>query len=237
MKRLLRVIGAIALLSLFLVRTTIPTQAQGIPFDKANFHNPLKITNPYMPLVAGTTYIYAGMTEGEPSHEQFIVTNQTKTILGVETRVIHDIVWENGKLVEDTFDWHAQDDAGNVWYLGEDSTQYEDGKVVGHEGSWEAGVKGASAGIVMGAHPKVGDTLQQEFAPGIAEDKSTVLSLTKSIVVTFGPYSPVMQTKEFTPLEPDVVENKYYAKGIGQIKEVMVKGGSEESELVDILKK
>ena len=109
--------------------------------------------------------------------------------------------------------------------------------MVGHEGSWEAGVKGAAAGIVMGVHPKVGDTFQQEYAPGIAEDKSTVLSLTKSIVVTFGPYSPVMETKDFTRLEPDVVENKYFAKGIGQIKEIVAKGGSEEFELVDILKK
>ena len=211
-------------------------------FDKDNFHHPLDITNQYMPLEPGTTFVYAGTSgrkhtrEGRKrTREAFVVTDRTKTILDVETRVIHDTVWEGGKVVESTEDWFAQDDAGNVWYFGEFSTDIENGKVKGHEGSWEAGVNGAKPGIVMEAHPKVGDTYQQEDAPGVAEDRATVLSLTESVCVPYGCFSDVLKTREFTPLEPDVVEDKYYAPGVGQIKEVTVKGGSEESQLVTVV--
>jgi hypothetical protein len=168
------------------------------------------------------------------THGEFVVTGQTKTIMGVDTRVIHDTHWEAGKVVEITDDWFAQDDAGNVWYLGEFSSEYKNGKLVGHKGSWEAGKNGAQAGIVMEANPKVGDTYQQEVAPGIAEDQATVLSLTESVCVPYGCFSNVLKTKESTPLEPSVAEHKYYAPGVGQIKSVMVQGGSEESNLVNI---
>jgi hypothetical protein len=155
-------------------------------------------------------------------------------ILGVETRVIRHRDWEKGKLVEDTFDWFAQDDAGNVWYFGEYSTQYKNGKVIGHEGSWEAGVDGALPGIVMEANPQVGDTYQQENAPGIAEDMATVLGVDESICVSYGCFSNVLKIKDFSPLEPDVVEHKYYTPGIGLIKTVLSRG-FELSELVNIV--
>lgn len=237
MKRFTIAIGGIALLLMFMASAAIPTQAEGVSFNKAKFSNPLVVDNPYFPLVPGTTFIYEGTEDRKSTFEEFVVTNQTKTILGVETRVIRDTNWENGKLVEETFDWFAQDDAGNVWYFGEFSTQYKNGKVIGHEGSWEAGVNGASAGIVMEAKPKVGDTYQQELAPGIAEDMATVLSLNESVCVPFGCFSNVLETKDFSPLEPGVAENKYYAPEIGQIKTIMVEGGSEVSELVDIMTK
>ena len=235
MNRLKIAIGGMALLLMFVASTTNPIQAKEDPFNKASFSNSLVIDNPYLPLVPGTTYIYQGTADRRSTYEEFVVTNQTKTILGVETRVIHDTNWENGKVIEDTFDWFAQDDEGNVWYFGEFSTEYKNGKVIGHHGSWEAGVNGASAGIVMEAKPKVGDTYQQELAPGIAEDMVTVLSLNEIVCVPFGCFSNVLKTKDFTPLEPGVAENKYYAPGIGQIKTIAVEGGSEVSELVDIV--
>jgi hypothetical protein len=135
----------------------------------------------------------------------------------------------------DTLDWFAQDNAGNVWYFGEFATEFKNGKVIGHDGSWEAGVDGAKAGIVMEAKPKVGDTYQQELAPGVAEDMATVLSLKESVCVPYGCFSNVLKTRDFSPLEPGVAENKYYAPGVGQIKTVMVEGGSEVSELVDVV--
>jgi hypothetical protein len=235
MKRFPTVLASIALVLVFVASAAIPVQAEEDSFEEAHFSNPLDIDNPYFPLVPGTTFIYEGTSDGKPIYEEFVVTDQTKTILGVETRVVRDTNWEKGKLVEKTFDWFAQDDAGNVWYFGEFATEYKNGKVIGHEGSWEAGVDGASAGIVMLADPEVGDTYQQENAPGVAEDMATVLSLDESICVPVDCFSDVLKTKDFTPLEPDVVEHKYYAPGIGQIKTIMVAGGSEVSKLVDIV--
>jgi len=234
-KRFPIAIGGIVLLLMFVASVATPIQAARIPLDEADFSNPLEIDNPYFPLEPGTSFIYQGTSEGKSTRERFTVTNRTKTILGVETRVIRHRDWEKGKLVEDTFDWFAQDDAGNVWYFGEYSTQYKNGKVIGHEGSWEAGVDGALPGIVMEASPQVDDTYQQENAPGIAEDMATVLSLDESICVSYGCFSNVLKTKDFTPLEPDVVEHKYYAPETGLIKTVLVEGGSELSELVNIV--
>src|SRR5574341_790698 len=151
MRLLIGMIGTIALLLVSMPGTTTPAPAGDISFSKAKFSNPLVIDNRYFPLVAGTTFIYEGTEDNKSTYEEFIVTDQTKVILGVETRVVHDTNWINGKIVEDTFDWFAQDDAGNVWYFGEDSSQIRNGKVIGHEGSWEAGVNGATAGIIMEA--------------------------------------------------------------------------------------
>jgi len=235
MKRFPIAIVGLALLLMLVASSAHPIQAEAVSPNQPNFSNPLDIDNPYFPLVPGTTFIYEGTTHNKSTYEEFVVTHQTKTILGVETRVVRDTNWENGKLVEETFDWFAQDNAGNVWYFGEFSTEYKNGKVIGHEGSWEAGVNGASAGIIMEAKPKIGDTYQQELAPGIAEDMATVLSLNESVCVPFGCFSNVLKTEDFTPLEPGVVEHKYYAPGIGQIQTIMVEGGSEVSELVDIV--
>ncbi len=235
MKRFAYVVDRIALLAVLIATATSATQAAGSTFDKANFHHPLDITNPYMPLESGTQFVYDGTNDrGKPAHEEFVVTDQVKTILGVNTRVIHDTNWEAGRVVEDTYDWFAQDDTGIVWYFGEFSTQYKNGKVIGHEGSWQAGVNGARPGIVMKAHPKVGETYQQEFAPGIAEDMATVLSLTESVCVPHGCFSQVLKTEDFSPLELGV-EHKYFAPGVGLIKTVTVEGGSEESHLVTIV--
>ena len=234
MKRFAFAVGGMVLLLTLLQVTGWPVEAATPEFDKANFTNPLNITNKYLPLKAGNTFIYKGRADGEPVRERFAITNETKTILGIKTRVIRDTVWINGELAELTDDWFAQDDAGNVWYLGEFSTDYENGKVVGHEGSWEAGVNGAKPGIVMLANPKVGDSYAQEFAPGIAEDKATVLSLNEKIRVPYGRFTNVLKTKDLSPLDPGAVEHKYYAPGIGLVKAILVKGGSEQVRLLDI---
>ena len=204
-----------------------------LSFDPNNFVK--KIDNPYFPLKPGTTFTYRGETEGTPTKDVTIVTHQTKEILGVTTTVVHDRVYEDGVLTEDTFDWYAQDKQGNVWYFGEDTKELdENGNVVSTEGTWQAGVNGAEPGIVMLAHPHKGDKYQQEFAAGVAEDMAQVLGFKNSLCVKYGCFKHVLVTKEWTPLEPGVVENKYYAKGVGFIYSEMVKGGDETLELVRI---
>ena len=240
MKRFVLSIIGLALLAALIATPASPAAASGPSFDKDNFHHPTNITNKFMPLRPGTTFVYKGTKDNLPTSDNFIVTHQTKKIIGVTTVVVLDQAFdENGKLVEDTFDWFAQDDAGNVWYFGEDTKELDPdtGKVISTEGSWKAGVNGAMPGIIMEAHPKVGDKYQQEFAAPVAEDMAKVLSLHASVCVPFRCFhGNLLKTKEFSPLEPGVVENKYYAPGVGEIKSIIVKGGQEESHLVKIVR-
>lgn len=236
-----RVGGIVLLLGLMVTIASTARASQPAPtsmpaFDTAQFSHPLGITNPYMTLEPGTTFVYKGKSDGAPVRQEFVVTSLKKTILGVPARVIRDTEWEGGRLVERTEDWFAQDDEGNVWYLGEFATQYENGEVVGHDGSWEAGIDGAQPGIVMRAEPQLGETYQQENAPGIAEDMATVLSLTEFICIRNGCFSNVLQTADFTPLEPGHIEHKFYAPGAGLIRTVLVEGGEEQSSLVKIVR-
>lgn len=210
-----------------------PLHAATFVFNKSNFHNPLNIDNKYFPLKPGTTFIYKGTKESEPTRDTFKVTSKVKEIAGVSTREIRDNLYTKGVLTESTQDWFAQDNDGNVWYFGEFTTDFTN-KENPHEGSWQAGVKGAKAGVIMEAQPHVGDTYNQEVAKGVAEDMATVLSLNEKICVPYSCFTHVLKTKEFTPLEPDVVSNKYYAQNIGDIKEISVQGESEEQHLVQI---
>jgi hypothetical protein len=139
-----------------------------------------------------------------------------------------------GKLTEKTFDYYAQDKKGNVWYFGEDTKEYENGKVVSTQGSWEAGKAGAKPGIIMQAHPKVGQSHRQEYSKGSAEDTAKVLALNGSVKVPYGSFDHSLVTKEWSPLEPGVTEHKYYAAGVGDLRGVTVKGPSETLELVDV---
>ena len=189
----------------------MPTSSAKI--DPADFVS--AIDNPYFPLQPGTTFVYEN--PGKDAFDTFIVTHDTKVIDGVTCTVIHDIAYEDGEVTEDTFDYHAQDKYGNVWYFGEDTKELEDGKVVSTEGSWRAGVDGAQPGIVMEAHPQVGDTYKQEDAPGVAEDRAQVVGFNGTADVPYGMFSDLLDTKEFNPLEPGVVEHKLYALGIGVI--------------------
>jgi hypothetical protein len=234
-KNALLVVIPVTFLAVMLVSFTgFRVQAQTPALDKSNFHDPLKIDNKYYSLKQGTVMIYNGTDEeGKSMRDTVTVTNDTKEIQGATTRVVNDTVWVEGKLTETTNDWYAQDNTGNVWYLGEDTTDFTNKKNP-HEGSWESGVKGAKGGILMLAEPKVGITYNQEFAKGVAEDKATVLSLNESVSVPYGSFSNVIKTKEFSALEPDVVENKYYAANVGDIKEKTLKGSKEGIALVEI---
>lgn len=211
--------------------------------DPSNFLDdhgaPIKVDNKFFPLEPGTTFFYKGEEEGVTSSNKVTVTHDTKEIQGVVTTVVRDKVFKGkGKkeyLAEDTFDWYAQAKDGNVCYFGEDTKELDkNGNVLNTDGSWEAGLNGAEAGIVMEAHPKVGDTYQQENAPPEAEDMAKVLSLDKSACVPYGCFHHLLLTKEWTPLEPGVAEHKYYAKDVGFIRGVMVTGGKEHTELVRI---
>src|SRR5215213_9088362 len=192
-----------------------------------------KIDNKYFPLKPGTTFVYQGNSGGNPERDVMTVTHYTKRIMGVKCVVVKDRVFAKGKLGEKTFDWYAQDKKGNVWYFGENSKEYKNGKV-STGGSWEAGKAGAKQGIIMQAHPKVGQTYRQEYSKGAAEDMAKVLKLNGSAKVPYGSFDQVLLTKEWTPLEPSVAEHKNYAAGVGDIKEVTVKGPSETLELVGV---
>jgi hypothetical protein len=190
------------------------------------------IDNPYMPMPVGAHWRYEGESDGEVEVVDIAVTGDRKTIMGISAVVVRDTVTVDGELVEDTYDWFAQDADGNVWYLGEDSKDYEDGKVVSTEGSWEAGVDGALPGIVMPAAPKVGDAYRQEYYPGEAEDMMEIIEVGGHLAVTAGSFDDVVRTKDWSPLEPEVVEEKAYARGVGRIREAKVAGGEGFADLV-----
>lgn len=191
------------------------------------------IDNAYFPLSPGTTYVYEGIGEDGVERIEVFIAHETKEILGVTTTVVRDTVTVDGEVVEDTYDWYAQDKDGNIWYFGEDSREYEDGEVVGMHGSWEAGVDGALPGILMLAHPQVGDVYRQEHYAGVAEDMAEVVSVTDSVSLAFGHYDHVLKTREWNPLESSAGEHKYYVLGIGLVLEVSVDGG-ERVQLMDI---
>jgi hypothetical protein len=153
--------------------------------------------------------------------------------MGVAVTVVHDTVRVDGELVEDTHDWFAQDADGAVWYFGEESKDYENGTLVGTKGSWEAGVDGALPGIVMPAEPKAGFAYRQEYYRGEAEDMGEVARVAQRASVTFGAFRDLVVIREWNPLEPDVVEEKYYAPGVGLVLEQVTAGGDERSELIE----
>lgn len=192
------------------------------------------IDNPYLPLEPGTTHVYEGESGGELERITVAVTNKTKKIMGVTATVVHDVVTVDGEIVEATFDWYAQDRWGNVWYFGEDSKEYEDGKVVSSHGSWEAGVDGARPGLVMLGEPELKDRYRQEYYAGVAEDMAQILRFDASVDVPYGHFDDVLVTKEWTPLEPKVVENKFYAPGIGMVLERPARGPKEEIGLIEV---
>jgi hypothetical protein len=190
--------------------------------DPAEFTT--KVDNEYFPMKPGTTFVY----EGGAERDQMSVTHQTRKVMGVKCVVVDDRAWEDGKLIEKTYDWFAQDKEGSVWYFGEDTKEYEDGKVVSTKGSWEAGVDGAKPGILMQADPKVGQSYHQEYYPGEAMDMAKVQSLNASVRVPYGSFDHVLETKEWTPLEPVFFEKKYYVRGVGPL------GNPRDLALVDV---
>jgi hypothetical protein len=200
--------------------------------DPADFVD--TVDNPWFPLEPGRVWTYSSIGGEGRQTDVATVLDRTRVVQGVTTTVVHDVATDpRGKVLADTFDWYAQDAAGNVWYFGEDTTAYDERKP-SKEGSWEAGVDGARAGLLMPAKPRVGDGYAQEFRAGVAEDRGRILALDATREVPFGSYDHLVQTEDTTPLEPGLVEQKYYARGIGVVAEETVAGGSELVQLVGL---
>ncbi len=187
-----------------------------------------------MPLKPGTVFTYDGTSPDGPYKVVLTVTSDTKVVAGVTCVVVHDQVTMDGQVTEDTFDWYTQDKAGNVWYFGEDTKELENGKVISTAGSWEAGVDGAQPGIIMEADPQVGDSYKQEYLKGEAEDMAEVTALDDKVTVPYGSFQNCLRTRETTPLEPTVAEEKQYAPSVGNVKTRVVRGGSEVEVLVSV---
>jgi hypothetical protein len=211
--------------------SSLPIGSEAVNLDPAEFTT--EITNPYWPMRVGSRWVYR---ESDPKGDMRVVvtvTDRTKRIAnGVEARVVHDEVSRDGEPVEVTDDWYAQDADGNLWYLGEDTAEYEDGKVVSREGSFEAGANGAEAGVIMPADPRTGLTYRQEYLKGEAEDFASVLGFATQVEVPAGRYDDVLQTEDVNPLgEPQQVENKFFAKDVGPLLTIDLAGPGRE-ELV-----
>ena len=206
--------------------SSLPQGAETVKLDPDDFS--AKIDNPYWPMSPGSKWVYR---EGE-ARVEVTVTKQTRKIIGIEARVVHDVLTEDGKVKEDTFDWYAQDESGNIWYLGESTKEFDQGGKVSTEGSWEAGVDGAQPGVLLPGEPKKGLSYRQEYYKGEAEDAAEVLSVDARARVPVGSFEQLLLTKEYTTLEPNVVEHKFYAKRVGPILAVTVSGGSGREELV-----
>jgi len=195
-----------------------------------------EIDNPYWPMKPGYHWVYRELEDGELQRVDVTVTDQTKVLDGVTARVVHDRVMRQGQVVEDTRDWYAQDSDGNLWYLGEDTKEYENGKVKSTEGSWAYGVDGAQPGVVVPADPKQGMTYREEFYAGHAEDAAEVLNVDSQVQVPYGRFKGAILTRNYSSLEPTVEEMKLYARGVGPVMELLVSGGSGRTELLSYTK-
>ena len=192
------------------------------------------IDHPFSPMRPGTRWVYEEAGPDGVDRIVVTVTDRTRTVGGIRAVVVHDrVTGAGGELLEDTEDWYAQDRAGNVWYLGEDTTAYE-GKKTSKAGSWEHGVGGAVAGLAMPAEPAVGTAYYQEYAPGEAEDQARVLALDAEAEVPYGRFTGLVKTADFTALEPDLLEHKYYARGVGLVYAETVAGGQERLRLLSV---
>jgi hypothetical protein len=211
----------------------LPQGSEPVHLDPADFST--RIDNPYWPMKPGSRWVYREVNPEELSVQDVVVTvtNRTKKIAnGVEARVVRDVVTEKGVPTEVTSDFYAQDKAGNIWYLGERTTEYANGNPKTTAGSFEAGVDGAQPGIALPAKPKPGLTYRQEYYAGQAEDRGEVVSVNEQVEPPFGHFTHALMTKDTNPLEPKVLEFKFYARGVGPVSTVGVSGGSKIEELV-----
>jgi hypothetical protein len=208
----------------------LPQGSEPVTLDPADFV--ARIDNQYWPMAPGTRWVYREFDFEGSQRVTVTVVERTRTIEGIDATVVHDVVSERGDLVENTFDWYAQDVCGNVWYMGENTKEYENGEVVSTAGSWEHGVDGAMAGVVVPGDPQVGLTYRQEYYAGEAEDAGQIVSLDEQAQPPFGHFRNVIQTRDFTPLHPRVLEYKLYAPGVGPVIALGISGGSDREELV-----
>jgi hypothetical protein len=215
---------------------SLPKGNEKVKLDPSDFTT--DIDNPYWPMKPGSRWVYRETdSEGARQRVEVTVTNRTKRIAnGVEARVVHDEVTEDGEPVEITDDWYAQDKDGNIWYLGEATTEYENGKATTTAGSFEAGRDGAQPGVIVPAKPEPGLSYRQEYYKGEAEDEGSIVSLDEQAEVPFGHFRNVLMTRDTNPLEPKVLEFKFYARNVGPVLAVSVSGGSDREELLSYTK-
>ena len=211
--------------------SALPVGTEPFEIDPSEFTT--KITNPYWPMQPGDHWLYHETNaSGEVQRNDVVVTNRTKKIMGLDAVVVHDTVRLHGQLTEDTYDWYAQDAAGNLWYFGENTAEYENGKLATREGSWTAGVDGALPGIIMPANPEVGLRYREEYYAGHAEDGAEIIYANALAKVPYGRFTHGIQTRNFSGIEPATIEEKIYAKHVGVVLEITVSGGSDRSQLV-----
>ena len=187
------------------------------------------INHSFFPMAVGSAWVFEAETEDGLERIEVEVLNDTRTVLGIECTIVRDTVYMDGDMIEDTWDWYAQDIYGNVWYMGEDTAEYENGVLLNHNGAWDPDKDGSLPGIYMWGNPIVGTTYRQEYLKGEAEDWGTVMSLGNTVTIGYGTYNDVLITKDFIPGEPDGSALKYYAPGIGVILE------EEEDERVELI--
>jgi ABC-type glycerol-3-phosphate transport system substrate-binding protein len=214
--------------------SALPQGGAPVTLDPAEFT--VDITNEYWPMKPGQRWTYTEReADGTKATAVVIVTDQTKTLAnGITARVVRDTVTQDGEILEDTFDFYAQDITGNLWYLGEDTAEFDNGEITSRDGSFEAGVDGALPGIAVPAQPVAGMAYRQEYLQGEAEDNGEVLSTDEMAEVPTGKYREVLLTKDTTALEPDSLEYKLYAKGVGPVLVLRASGGTTRTELIRI---
>jgi hypothetical protein len=212
----------------------LPVGSETVTLDPADFS--ADITHPLWPMKPRTRWTYREVeTDGTVTDGVVIATTKTQKLAsGITGRVVRDTARQGGKIVEDTIDWYAQDSAGNVWYLGEQTAEFENGKVVSRHGSWEGGANKAQPGIILPAHPEVGQRYRQEYLKGEAEDNAQVLATDELVQVPAGRYKHALLTKDTSTIEPNVVEYKLYAPGVGPALALSISGGSSREELTKI---
>jgi hypothetical protein len=201
--------------------------------DPADFST--VIDNPYFPLPVGRTLVYRGIKDGQAQEDRVTVTNRTKVVAeGITARVVSDVATHDGNLLEKTSDWYAQDDHGNVWYLGEDTAAYLPNGKVDTSGSWEAGVHDAEPGLIMEADPQIPDAYRQEFLSGQAEDTAWIVDRGGPVSVPAGTFKNTLTSLEATRLEPGAYDQKVYAPGVGIVLEQALTGATEYAKLVSV---
>ena len=212
----------------------LPVGSEPVDLNPADFT--AEITHPLWPMKPRTRWTYREIdVDGTVTDGVVIATTRTQKLAnGITARVVRDTAREDGAIVEDTIDWYAQDSAGNLWYLGEQTAEFENGKIVSRHGSFEAGRNGAQPGIILPAHPEVGQRYRQEYLKGEAEDIGQVLATDEQIQVPAGHYRHAVLTKDTSGIEPDVVEYKLYGPGVGPALTLTASGGSSREELIKI---
>ena len=212
----------------------LPIGAEQVNLDPADFS--ADVTNPFWPMKPGTRWTYRNVEDGQPPQDiEVVVTTATKKLAnGVTARAVRDTARVKGQISEDTVDWYAQDTKGNVWYMGENTAEFKNGKIDTREGSWEAGKDGAMPGIMLPAQPQDGQKYRQEYKKGEAEDNGEVIATNDLVEVEAGRYKDALVTMDTSSVETTAVEYKFYAPGVGPLLALDVSGGAAREELVKI---